>query len=283
MPFSDEQIVARLEEAKRMVQNAPPADPSRMTLLDTVIALTRIDDNLEAQQRNIAELRRLGLLTKGDVRLYNQQATTAYRLSLAIRSTLLQRAADMVPFVGPADLARFFPMPPIPTIIPLQPTLGTGLRGPALVIAGVAISWPVLILAALLVLGLALGSIYIVASKAAEINDYALQLQSTERMQRARVADFERCRARGESIEACRQGAEATAPPPPPAPPKSDLDKTMDRIGTYLTWGLIGIAGLTLLPVVVGAVQSLRGLGGEKKRRGGFTITPTDGEYEYEG
>ena len=278
MPLNDEQIMAHLEEAKRMVQNAPPANPSRMTLLDTVIALTRIDDNLEAQQRNIAELRRLGILTKGDVRLYNQQATTAYRLSLTIHSTLLQRAADMLPFVEPADLVRFFPMPPVPTIIPLQPTLRTGLGDPALIIGGVAISWGVLIIAALLVLGLVLGGIYILTSKAAEINEYGLQLQSTERLQRERVAAFERCRARGESIEACRQGAEATAPPPPPAPPKSDLDKTMDRIGTYLTWGLIGVAGITLLPVVVGAVQGLRGLGGEKKRRGGFTVTPTDTE-----
>lgn len=282
MAFSDEQILARLEEAKRMVRDASPVDPARMTLLDTVIALARMGDVLEAQRRNLDQLGRLGVLTQGDVRLYNQQAMTTYRLALRVHTTILQRAADVVPFVEPADLVRFFPFPPVPMMLPVKPTLRRGVGEPfTLTIGGVAIGWGVLVIAALLVLGLVIGSVYVLASKGAEINEYDQRLRSAERMQRERIAAIERCRASGSTMEDCTRLAEATTPPPPPEPPKSDLDKTMDKVGTYLTWGLIGIAGLTLFPVFIGALQSLRGLGGGARRpRGGFTITPVDAEYE---
>lgn len=282
MAFSDEQILARLEEAKRMVRDAPPVDPARMTLLDTVIAFARMGDTLEAQRRNLDELSRMGVLTQGDVRLYNQQAITVYRLAVRIHATILRRAADVVPFVEPSDLVRFLPLPPPPVLLPGRPTLRRGVGDPfTIVIGGVTIGWGVLVIAALLVFGLVIGSVYVLTSKAVEIKKYDLDIRSTERMQRERIAAIERCRASGGTMEACTRLAEAAAPPPPPTPPKSDLDKTMEKIGTYLTWGLIGVAGITLLPVVVGVVQSLRGLGGSaKKPRGGFTITPTDDDYE---
>ena len=288
--ISDELLQAKFEEARRLVATAPAAPADRMSLIDALIAVARLEKSLQQNMQTLNEMRRLGALTRLDVDQYNKQCTRVYRVAMGLYVTTTQFVGDALPFVDAADVARVLPFPAPPPLLPYPGVSSTGtMRGlgnPAVVAPVVvapvaaggalgAAGWAVVIIAGLLVLA-AVG-IYIAASQGRQIITYQLELDAKERGDRLRVAAAQACIASGQSAEACQRLAERNVPPPPPPPKAEDWE----RLGTYLVWGVLGLAGLSVLPLITNAFNALGSLGGgrPRSRRSGIVVSPAD-DYE---
>ena len=288
--ISDELLQAKFEEARRMVAAAPAAPPpaDRMTVIDAVIAVARLEQSLQQNRQTLDELRQMGVLTKTNVDQYNKQCSRVYRVALSLYVTVVQTVGAVLPGVDAADVARVLPAPAPPPLMPYPGVSSTGaLRGlgnPAVVVApavpvaagGVAATaagWAFAILAGLLVLGVLVGVVYIVTAQARQIITYQQELDSKERGDRLRVEAARACLASGQSAEACQRLADQSVPPPP-TPPKGE---DPERIATYLVWGVIGVAGLSVIPLITNAFSALGSLGGgQRPRRSGLVIKPEE-------
>lgn len=288
--ISDELMQAKFEEAQRLVATAPAAPADRMSLIDALIAVARLEKSLQQNMQTLNEMRRLGALTRLDVDQYNKQCSRVYRVAMGLYVTTVQFVADALPGVDPADVASVLPIPAPPPLLPYPGVSSTGtMRGlgnPAAVVvapaaaggvAATAAGWAVAIIAGLLVLAVVAGVVYIVSSQARQIIGYQQELDAKERGDRLRVAAAQACIASGQSAEACQRLAEQNVPPPP-TPPKAE---DAERIASYIVWGMLGLAGLSVIPLVTNAFSALGSLGGERprSRRSGIVVRPED-DYE---
>jgi hypothetical protein len=293
--ISDELLQAKFEEARRLVATAPAAPADRMSLIDALIAVARLEKSLQQNMQTLNEMRRLGALTRLDVDQYNKQCSRVYRVAMGLYVTTAQFVADALPGVDPADVASVLPIPAPPPLLPYPGVSSTGtMRGlgnpavaPAAVVvapvaaaggvAATAAGWAVAIIAGLLVLAVVAGVVYIVSSQARQIIGYQQELDAKERGDRLRVAAAQACIASGQSAEACQRLAEQNVPPPP-TPPKAE---DAERIASYIVWGMLGLAGLSVIPLVTNAFSALGSLGGERprSRRSGIVVRPED-DYE---
>jgi hypothetical protein len=285
--ISDELLQAKFEEARRLVATAPAAPADRMSLIDALIAVARLEKSLQQNMQTLNEMRRLGALTRLDVDQYNKQCSRVYRVAMGLYVTTAQFVADALPGVDPADVASVLPIPAPPPLLPYPGVSSTGtMRGlgnPAAVVvapaaaggvAATAAGWAVAIIAGLLVLAVVAGVVYIVSSQARQIIGYQLELDAKERGDRLRVAAAQACIASGQSAEACQRLAEQNVPPPPKPPKAEDAE----RIATYLVWGVLGLAGLSVIPLITNAFNALGSLGGgrPRSRRSGIVVRPED-------
>lgn len=292
--ISDELLQAKFEEARRLVATAPAVPADRMSLIDALIAVARLEKSLQQNMQTLDEMRRLGALTRLDVDQYNKQCTRVYRVAMGLYVTTTQFVGDALPFVDAADVARVLPFPAPPPLLPYPGVSNTGtMRGlgnpaavPAAVVvapvaaggvAATAAGWAVAIIAGLLVLAVVAGTIYIVASQARQIITYQQELDAKERGDRLRVAAAQACIASGQSAEACQRLAERNVPQPPKPPKAEDAE----RIASYLVWGVLGLAGLSVIPLITNAFNALGSLGGgrPRSRRSGIVVSPAD-DYE---
>lgn len=277
--ITDEMLQARLAEAQRLAETAPQPSPENMTLLDAAILCYRVDKRLDEWRETLLLARSVGVLTQAEVKRFNMAQVGAYRLTMNVYATTLERAAALVPFVDGPDLARVIPAPaaPVPFLTTSELRMlprGVGELGTVTVVA-------LVIIAALLVLGLWLGTVYILSTKATEMIRYKDQVDADAQAAKARVAAIQQCIVAGGTVESCTRAAAAAVPTPPAPPPPRDALKDMETAGTYLVWAMIGVAGLSLLPVITGTFQSLRGLapapasppaGGRRRPGGGVEL-----------
>lgn len=264
MSMLQEEIASRLDEARRVAETAPRPRQEGMTLLDAAILLYRADQHLAGWRATLLEARRQGTLTQKAVKRFNMAEAGAYRLKLQIYVTVLDRAASVLPLLRSQDLARVLPAPEVPLPLLTSPELRLLPMGnpgvPAAVAALGAVPAIVWVIAALLLLGLGIGATYIIATKAAEVAHYEEQVRGEAEAARARLHAIGQCVASGNTLEACTRMASEAVPGAPTPPPPRDTIKDLEKAGTYLVWGLVAVAGLSILPVVVGAFQSLRGI-----------------------
>lgn len=288
--ISDELLQAKFEEARRLVATAPAAPADRMSLIDALIAVARLEKSLQQNMQTLNEMRRLGALTRLDVDQYNKQCSRVYRVAMGLYVTTTQFVGDALPFVDAADVARVLPFPAPPPLLPYPGVSSTGtMRGlgnpvavaPVVVApvaagaaAATAAGWAVAIIAGLLVLAVVAGVVYIVSSQARQIIGYQLELDAKERGDRLRVAAAQACIASGQSAEACQRLAEQNVPQPPKPPKAEDAE----RIATYIVWGMLGLAGLSVIPLITNAFNALGSLGGgrPRSRRSGIVVRPED-------
>lgn len=253
------------------------------TVIDTLRGLQQVEENLARSAAAYRKLQELGGLTRADVRRYDEQRTRVYKLELVMYSTILQVVADVLPFVEAEDLRRVIPQPGIAPPLVSQADfkrLPRGLGFPPAVAPAAApaaapalVGWAAVVIA--IVAGIALvAAVFVVAGFAASVTGYALHLYADSVATETRAAALQACLTSGRSLEECTGAANAAAPPPPQPPKPPDWDK----LGGYLVWGLVGLAGLSILPVALRAFGALGG--GEKKPRGGGLVIRPEETYE---
>jgi hypothetical protein len=266
--ISDEMLEARLAEAERLAQTTPTPSPQNMTLIDAAILAYRVGQRMEAWRASLLELRSVGVLTQADVKRFNRAQVGEYRVQMAIYASVLNTASRFIPRVVFNSLVRVLPSPTPPT--PFLTTaelrlLPRGIGNPAAAAAAPAAAASAIpislwIIAALLVLGLGIGITYIVAAKATEMINYAASVDAEEQAAKARVTAIQTCIAQGGGVEACARAMAVAVPTPPLPPEPKDPLKGLEQAGTYLVWGLVAVAGLSVLPVITGTIQSLRSI-----------------------
>ena len=250
-----------------------------MNLLQALDEIEILEADLAEYVRLLDKLYTLGALTKGDLDVYYQQAARLYRLQIMAYSTLLQEGAKLLPLVEARDLARVVPapqpFPPLPyrlfkgRIVRTAPASLTGLGWAQLVVAGVTIPVWALVIGAITLVATVCGGIYIVSHYRAEIEQARIYAKSVNDNAQARVALVERCIAAGGTPESCTTTAVETLPEPtrpPPTRTPGDMPDP-DTIAKYIVWGVGGLAVLSLLPVLTGALRSLRSVGGSSSPR----------------
>ena len=245
-----------------------------MNLLQALDEIEILEADLAEYVRLLDKLYTLGALTKGDLDVYYQQAARLYRLQIMAYSTLLQEGAKLLPLVEARDLARVVPapqpFPPLPyrvfkgRIVRMAPAGLTGLGLAPLVVAGVTIPVWALVVGAIALVVTVCGVVYIRSHYVAEIEQARIYAKSANDNAQARATLVERCIAAGGTPESCTTTAVETLPEPtrpqPIRTPGGMPDP--DTFAKYIVWGVGGLAVLSLLPVITGAFQSLRGLGG---------------------
>jgi hypothetical protein len=269
--ISDEMLEARLAEAQRLAQTTPTPSPQSMTLADAAILAYRIDQRMTAWRTSLLELRAVGVLTQADVKRFNRAQVGEYRIQMAIYASVLNTASRFIPRVVFNSLVRVLPSPTPPT--PFLTTaelrvLPRGIGNPAVAApaaaapaaAAAAVPISLWIIAALLALGLGIGLTYIAASKATEVINYAASVDAEEQAAKARVTAIQTCIAQGGDVEACGRAMAGAVPTPPRPPASKDPLQGLEQAGTYLVWGLVAVAGLSVLPVITGTIQSLRSI-----------------------
>jgi hypothetical protein len=249
------------------------------TLLDTLRALQSAEEQLQRNAAALEQLYLLGGATQADVRRFETQRARVYKMEMITYGTLLQAIADRLPLVEAEDLRRVIPAPqPFPQLLASRniKSLPRGVGAPP-VAAGVAVApWVVIILSIAAVAAI-VGAVFVVSSFAAGVVAYGLHLKASADATEARVNALQTCIALGRTVQDC-MGAAETAVPVPPEPQKIPGIEDFERWGKYAVFGLVGVAGLTLLPVILGAFQSLRafGAGSSGTRRTPLYLTAGD-------
>lgn len=251
------------------------------TVIDTLRALQQVEENLAKSAENYVKLYRLGGLTRADVRRYDDQRARVYKMELVMYNTVLQTIADKLPLVQVEDLRSRIPEPQIAPPLLSQTEIKRLPRGlgfaPAAVpavpaAAGAAFpAWAAIVVAVIAAIAI-VAAVFIAAGFAASVAGYALHLAADNASTEARTIALQACLSSGRTVEECTRAANATVPPPPEPPKPPDWD----RLGGYLVWGLVGIAGLSVLPVITRAFSGLSGGGDRKPRGGGLVIRPED-------
>lgn len=243
------------------------------TIIDTLRALQQVEENLARNAESYRKLQRLGGLTQADVRRYDEQRTRVYKLELVMYNTVLQTIADTLPFVEVEDLRSRIPEPqPAPPLLSQADfkRLPRGLGFPPAAAAPFA-PWAAIVIAVIAAIAI-VAAVFVVAGFTASVAAYAAHLLADNAATEARAAALQACLAAGRTVEECTGAANAAAPPPPQPPKPPDWD----RLGGYLVWGLVGLAGLSVLPVILRAFSGLGGGGEKKPRSGGIVIRPEE-------
>jgi hypothetical protein len=247
------------------------------TIIDTLRALQQVEENLARNAESYRKLQRLGGLTQADVRRYDEQRTRVYKMELVMYNTVLQTIADTLPLVEVEDLRSRIPQPqPAPPLLSQADfkRLPRGLGFPpaaAPAAAPAALGWAAIMIAVIAAIAV-VAAVFVVAGFAASVAAYAAHLLADNAATEARAAALQACLAAGRTVEECTGAANAAAPPPPQPPKPPDWD----RLGGYLVWGLVGLAGLSVLPVILRAFSGLGGGGEKKPRSGGIVIRPEE-------